>query len=65
MSDQGAAQQHNEMIFGVECTVWIGRRSKSVWIAYGNFRDARGSVTGRSANHALSQWRIWAEKQGD
>lgn len=51
-----AAEQLEVTVDGEVCKVWVAQKSKSVWIAYGDFRGERINQNGSSQNNALENW---------
>ena len=51
-------------VWGKPCQVNVHQKSKSVWIAVGDYMGARVETKGRSANAALGLWADAASYRG-
>lgn len=51
-------------VWGKPCEVSVHQKSKSVWIAIGDYMGSRLEVKGRSASSALGAWRDAARHRG-
>lgn len=61
MVSSRAAAQHEILVDGELCRVWVGQKSGGVWRAYGDFRRRQIDKTGRDERDALAQWTRAAE----
>lgn len=52
----GQAKLHQEIIDEEICRVIVAHKSKTVWIAYGNFRGTQLNVSGESESISLNNW---------
>lgn len=51
-------------VWGKQYTVTLYQKSKSVWIASGEYLGEHRTVQDRSANSAAKRWREWAKYKG-
>lgn len=52
------------IVWGKPHQVTVEQRSKSVWIASGDYMGQSHQTTGRSATQAANQWKVWATTVG-
>lgn len=57
--------EHRVKVWGQDVSVTTERRSKTVWIAVGNYMDQRIETKGSSANSALRLWVDAARYRGN
>jgi len=57
--------EHRVMVWGKEYRVSTHRKSKSVWIAAGDYQGEAISVQDRSEGSALKRWREAATYRGN
>lgn len=59
------AMEHQVRVYNRTYQVAVYQKSKTVWIAVGEYEGARIEVKGRSEGTALSQWREAARYRGN
>lgn len=57
--------EHIVKVWNKECTVTAQQRSKTVWVALGEYHGERFEVTGRSEATAVAKWRETAKYKGN
>jgi hypothetical protein len=60
----GAEREHKITVWNESHTVTIYQKSKSVWIAVGDYIDQRIETKGSSAGSALNAWKDAATYRG-
>lgn len=58
------SRQVRVMVWGHPQMVDVYQRSKSVWVATGDYMGQSHQTTGRTANQAAGAWRTWATTIG-
>jgi hypothetical protein len=49
-------EERTVLLFDTPCTITISHRSKTVWVAVGDYMGERIEVKGSSANNAAKYW---------
>jgi hypothetical protein len=57
--------EHVVKVWEQQCRISVHQKSKSVWIAVGNYLGERVEVKGRSETQAVSAWREAAQYRGN
>jgi hypothetical protein len=52
-------------VWGKDCEIRVRQKSKSVWVAHGEYMGEQFSSTGSSARSAASHWRDAARYKGN
>jgi hypothetical protein len=52
-------------VWGKDCEIRVYQKSKSVWVAHGEYMGEQFSSTGSSAQSAAAQWREAARYKGN
>jgi len=58
-------REHTVTVWGTPCKVSVYRKSKSVWVASGDYLGEAITVQDRSAGSALKRWREAATYDGN
>jgi hypothetical protein len=58
-------REHSVTVWGKRCPVSVYQKSKSVWIADGDYMGESISVQDRSAGTALKRWKEAATYKGN
>jgi len=53
----GAEREHTVTVWSTSHTVTVYQKSKSVWVAVGDYLGERIETNGRSAGSALALWK--------
>ncbi|HUZ34542.1 MAG TPA: hypothetical protein VMV19_20930 [Xanthobacteraceae bacterium] len=53
------------MVWGKPCEVKVHQKSKSVWIATGEYMDETHSTKDATAGAAIKRWQEWATFKGN
>ena len=60
----GAEREHKITVWNETCSVTTYQKSKSVWMAVGEYMGQTKEIKGSSAGSALSAWKEWARYKG-
>ena len=60
-----SVKERTVLLYDTPCTVAISRRSKTVWVAVGDYIGERIEVKGSSANVAAKHWVEAARSRGN
>lgn len=60
----GAEREHKITVWNESCSVTVYQKSKSVWIAVGDYMGERIETKGSSAGSALTAWKNAATYRG-
>jgi len=60
----GAERAHKVTVWNERCSVTVYQKSKSVWIAVGDYTGERIESKGGSAGSALTAWKSAATYRG-
>ena len=61
----GAERDHKVTVWGQQYTVTVYQKSKSVWVAVGDYMGKPFEIKARSAGAAVDAWKLEAEYEGD
>jgi hypothetical protein len=61
----GAEREHKVTVWSQSQTVAVYQKSKSVWVAVGDYMDQSIETKGSSAGSALTAWKNAATYRGD
>jgi hypothetical protein len=61
----GASREHTVIVWGASVPVTVAQRSKSVWVAVGEYMGQHLEVKSSSEGSALKLWRSTAEYRGN
>jgi len=56
--------QHRVVVWGQQYPVTTYQKSKSVWVATGEYMDESHSTEDRTEGAAVKRWREWAQYKG-
>ena len=57
--------EHTVQVWGKPHTITVHKKSKTVWVAVGEYLGERHESKGRSETTAIAQWREWARYKGN
>jgi hypothetical protein len=60
----GGEREHTVTVWNERCSVTVYQKSKSVWIAVGDYMGQRIESKGSSAGSALTAWKSTATYRG-
>lgn len=64
MSQKEGARQHEITVMGLRCKVWTVKKSKTVWLTYGEFgKKSLDATSYSSESDALSKWKAKAHNE--
>lgn len=58
-------REHTVQVWNQPCRVAVYQRSKTVWLAVGDYMGQRLEVKGRTESQALAMWREAARYKGN
>jgi len=57
--------QFTVLVWGTAHTIDVDQRSKTVWLASGEYKGERNESKGSTEYDAASRWREWARSTGN